>query len=217
LEKQKLAAALVLLSPFIPLIFMGEEYGETAPFLYFVSHSDPDLIDAVRSGRRQEFADFDWSQDPPDPQDPATFEQSRLDPSLATRDRHQALLNWHRELARLRAACPALSNLSKRAMTVHCDPSQRLMLVRRSHETAAALSLFTFGEAAGPVRIHPPAGSWRKRIDSAEARWMGPGSAVADRMHADGPIEIPTAAHGVVLWTDDNAAAGRTPQEEEPP
>jgi maltooligosyltrehalose trehalohydrolase len=72
----KLLAAAVLLSPSIPLVFMGEEYGETNPFQYFVSHSDPGLVDAVRKGRRGEFPS---EQEPPDPQDPATFERSKLD------------------------------------------------------------------------------------------------------------------------------------------
>jgi maltooligosyltrehalose trehalohydrolase len=71
-ERMKLAAGVVFLSPFIPLLFMGEEYGETAPFPYFISHSDADLVEAVRRGRREEFAAFGWSQEPPDPQIPMT-------------------------------------------------------------------------------------------------------------------------------------------------
>ena len=61
MEALKLAAGAVLLSPFVPLLFMGEEYGETAPFPYFISHSDPNLIEAVRQGRRDEFKAFGWS------------------------------------------------------------------------------------------------------------------------------------------------------------
>ena len=85
-EQQKLAAGAVLLSPFIPLLFMGEEYGETAPFQYFVSHSDPALIEAVRQGRREEFAAFAWQGEVPDPQDEATFRRSRLNRDLAGKE-----------------------------------------------------------------------------------------------------------------------------------
>ena len=67
----------MLLSPFVPLLFMGDEYGETAPFQYFVSHSDPSLIEAVRKGRREEFAAFKWKGEPPDPQDEGTFSNGR--------------------------------------------------------------------------------------------------------------------------------------------
>ena len=79
LEALKLAASAVLLSPFIPLLFMGEEYGEVAPFQYFISHLDPQLVDAVRRGRREEFAAFAWQGEPPDPQDIATFQRAKLD------------------------------------------------------------------------------------------------------------------------------------------
>ena len=72
-EALKLAAGLVILSPFIPLLFMGEEYAETAPFPYFISHSDPELIEAVRRGRRAEFAAFGWQGETPDPQDAKDF------------------------------------------------------------------------------------------------------------------------------------------------
>src|SRR5205807_218069 len=71
-EGLKLAAGITILSPFIPLLFMGEEYGETAPFPYFVDHSDPALIKQVRQGRRKDFARFDWQGDPPDPSEEST-------------------------------------------------------------------------------------------------------------------------------------------------
>ena len=70
---------MVILSPYIPLLFMGEEWGETAPFQYFTSHSDAALIEAVRRGRRDEFAAFRWKGEPPDPQDEATFLRCKLD------------------------------------------------------------------------------------------------------------------------------------------
>ena len=85
-EQLKLAAACVLLSPFIPLLFMGEEYGEPAPFLYFVSHTDPDLVEAVRMGRRREFREFQWKGEPPDPQAPESFRKCILNPSLRQQD-----------------------------------------------------------------------------------------------------------------------------------
>jgi maltooligosyltrehalose trehalohydrolase len=203
LEKQKLAAGLVLLSPFVPLIFMGEEYGETAPFLYFVSHSDPALIEAVRAGRRHEFASFGWQAEAPDPQDEQTFRLSRLNHSLKGELRHQTILAFYRELLALRTRCPALSTLSKRTLTVTCDRDRHLLLVQRRHGDATAFLMFNFSDEPGPARIHLPAGSWRKRIDSARRRWMGPGSNVADRLQTDGPLMVHAAPHSVVVWTTD--------------
>src|SRR6185312_4839423 len=73
LAQVRVATALLLLSPYVPLIFMGDEFGETNPFQYFVSHGDEQLVRAVREGRRAEFASFGWGGDVPDPQDHATF------------------------------------------------------------------------------------------------------------------------------------------------
>ncbi|MCL4485255.1 MAG: malto-oligosyltrehalose trehalohydrolase [Nitrospirae bacterium] len=105
-------AALVLLSPGLPLLFMGEEYGETRPFLYFTDHGDPDLISAVRKGRKEEFAAFSWSGEVPDPQDPLTFERSRLvlsDTGVTLSPFQKDLLRWTARLAGIRKSFPALS------------------------------------------------------------------------------------------------------------
>ena len=104
--KRRLAAAVVLFSPFTPLLFQGEEYGETAPFQYFTDHIDPVIADATREGRRREFARFaGFSGELPDPQDEATFERSRLTPG-EPEELYARLLRLRRELPReLEAAC----------------------------------------------------------------------------------------------------------------
>jgi maltooligosyltrehalose trehalohydrolase len=107
------AAALLLTSPFVPMLFMGEEWGASTPFRYFTDHADPALARAVSEGRRSEFREFGWNPaDVPDPQDPATFEASKLQWDEVERDEHAALLEWYRALiARRRRA------LSERART----------------------------------------------------------------------------------------------------
>ena len=87
-EALKLAAGVTLLSPYVPMLFMGEEYGETAPFQYFISHLDPALVEAVRRGRREEFAAFGWQDMVPDPQDEATFRRSQLQHQLKEKEPH---------------------------------------------------------------------------------------------------------------------------------
>ncbi|VBB44504.1 Malto-oligosyltrehalose trehalohydrolase [uncultured Desulfatiglans sp.] len=105
----KIAAALVLTSPFTPLIFQGEEWGASTPFQYFTDHQDKDLARAVREGRRKEFAAFGWEpEDVPDPQDFATFERSRLDWGEISKTPHDELLAWHRSLIALRRSEPDL-------------------------------------------------------------------------------------------------------------
>ena len=97
--QRKLAAALLLLAPHTPLLFMGEEYDETNPFQFFTSYGDRELARLVSKGRKEEFKDFGWKEIP-DPQDPATFERSRLNWSLATETNE--MLRWYRALLELR-------------------------------------------------------------------------------------------------------------------
>jgi maltooligosyltrehalose trehalohydrolase len=102
LARRKLAAALYLLSPYVPMLFMGEEYDETNPFLYFVSHGDPGLVESVRKGRREEFKAFGWSADVPDPQAEETFRRSRLDRTRSATPEGSAMLALYRALLLLR-------------------------------------------------------------------------------------------------------------------
>ena len=107
----KVGAALVLTAPFIPMLFQGEEWGASTPFLYFTDHQDPELGAAVSAGRRREFAGFGWSADEiPDPQDPETFARSKLDWEEVGRSPHAELLAWHRDLLALRGRMPDLSD-----------------------------------------------------------------------------------------------------------
>jgi maltooligosyltrehalose trehalohydrolase len=95
----KLAAALLLLSPATPLLFMGEELGETAPFQFFTDFTDPHLQKSVSEGRRHEFSGFDWTE-VPDPQSPETFERSHLHWDLANDSND--MLRWYRRLIEIR-------------------------------------------------------------------------------------------------------------------
>ena len=134
----KVGAALVLTAPFVPLLFQGEEWGASTPFQYFTDHEDPELGQAVRDGRRREFASFGWDpENVPDPQDPATFERSKLDWSELGRDAHAELLDWHRRLVRLRRATPSLSDGRLDAVRTRYDEQARWLLVERGQVTVA--------------------------------------------------------------------------------
>ncbi|WP_031075288.1 malto-oligosyltrehalose trehalohydrolase [Streptomyces sp. NRRL S-118] len=126
------AAAVVLTGPSTPMLFMGEEWGAGTPWQFFTDHTDPGLAEAVRRGRRREFAAHGWAEeDVPDPQDPATRERSCLDWSEPERDPHARLLAWHRELIALRAAQPDLTDPDLAAIRVSFDESARLLAYRR--------------------------------------------------------------------------------------
>jgi maltooligosyltrehalose trehalohydrolase len=128
----KVAAALVLLGPSVPMLFQGEEWGAGTPFLYFTDHQDPKLGRAVSEGRRREFAAFGWAPDDvPDPQSPDTFERSKLDWDEVGAGVHRDLLDWHRRLIALRRSEPALSSGTFENLSVRCDEDQRWLVVDR--------------------------------------------------------------------------------------
>ena len=134
----KIGAALVLTSPFVPMLFQGEEWGASTPFQYFTDHRDPDLGRAVSEGRRREFASFGWKpEDVPDPQDPATFERSKLDWSELGQAPHAELFEWHRELIGLRRDWPELAPGPMDATEVRYDEDARWIVIRRGRVTTA--------------------------------------------------------------------------------
>jgi maltooligosyltrehalose trehalohydrolase len=135
----RVAAALLLTSPFVPLLFQGEEWGASTPFQYFTSHADPELGAVVSEGRRSEFSSFGWAaEDVPDPQDPATFERSRLDWAELGKERHAGLLAWYKELIALRRRVPALTDPRLDRVHTDCDADLGWLVIRRGPVVTAA-------------------------------------------------------------------------------
>jgi maltooligosyltrehalose trehalohydrolase len=149
----RVAAALLLTSPFVPLLFQGEEWGAATPFQYFTGHPDLELGRAVSEGRRSEFAAFGWDPaDVPDPQDPATFERSRLDWAEIHSERHASLLAWYRRLIALRGQVPALTDPRPGRTETDYDSGAGWLVVRRGPVTVAAnLGAGAWTFPAGPA------------------------------------------------------------------
>jgi maltooligosyltrehalose trehalohydrolase len=174
----KLAAAAVLCAPHLPLLFMGEEYGETAPFAFFTSFGDAALGEAVRAGRRREYARFAWSAEPPDPQDPATFAACRLDRSRSTVPPGSWVAAWYRALLRLRAEHPALRMPDReRARVVRAGDA--LILHRWSADGATALVVLGCAPKPARVTVPVPGGGFTLAVDSEAARFGGATSSAA--------------------------------------
>ncbi|MEU6218740.1 malto-oligosyltrehalose trehalohydrolase [Streptomyces sp. NPDC047022] len=154
------AASLVLTAPFTPMLFMGEEWAAGTPWQFFTDHTDPALAEAVRRGRRREFAAHGWAEeDVPDPQDPATRDRSCLDWSEPERDRHARVLAWYRELIALRHSQPDLSDPDFEDVKITFDEEARWLAFRRG-EIRVAVNL-----AKGPARI--PLGARDARVLAA--------------------------------------------------
>ncbi len=161
---QKLAAGLLLLSPFTPMLFMGEEYGETAPFLYFTSHGDPELIAAVRKGRSEESAKFGWPGQTPDPQGEETFHSATLRHASKEQPAHRALRAFYKTLIEFRRAY-ALGHPAPMEVTGH--DAERILVARREAPAVPLVMIFHFGQA--PIRfLCPlPPGRWQLVLDSS--------------------------------------------------
>jgi maltooligosyltrehalose trehalohydrolase len=174
-EALKVATAAVLLSPNIPLLFMGDESGETAPFLYFIDHGDPTLVEAVRRGRLEEFSSFGWQGEIPDPYDPFTFERSRVRIGSPLDPQRAAMLRWTRRLTDLRTAIPSLGAGEERSgHQVWAHENERvLVLYRRALRGPEALVIMGFNHAAVSVPLREPAGRWSLRVHSGERDFAG--------------------------------------------
>jgi maltooligosyltrehalose trehalohydrolase len=136
--RAKIAAALVLSSPFIPLLFQGEEFGASTPFQYFTSFEDPEMGRLVSAGRKREFASFVWNLDEiPDPQERTTFERSKLDWTELHREPHAALLAWHKDLIGLRRALSELTDGALSAVEVRFDEDAKWLIVERGRVRVA--------------------------------------------------------------------------------
>jgi maltooligosyltrehalose trehalohydrolase len=179
----KVGAALVLTAPFVPLLFAGEEWAASSPFQYFSDHDDAALGRAVSEGRRSEFEAFGWDPESvPDPQDPATFERSRLDWSERDLPRHREMLDWYRSLVALRRATPDLRDGRLERVRTRFDETARTLVVQRGSVTLVAnldeRPRHVELEAPGPLMLGSEPGieleGGRLRLPAASCAVLGP-------------------------------------------
>jgi maltooligosyltrehalose trehalohydrolase len=171
----KVAAALLCAAPALPLLFMGEEYGETSPFQFFTSYLDPALVETVRRGRAAEFARFGWEGKLPDSSEPAAFLRSRLSHPLAGAPRHRELREYYRQWLNLRRNHPALGALGKERTQCDVDGSNSVLTLSRLGPTASGVCLVA-NLTAQPRPFSPPSAEWRVLLDSEDKRFAGSGT-----------------------------------------
>ncbi len=208
-EALKLAATAVLLSPYVPLLFMGEEYGDRAPFLFFTDFGDPSLRAAVSRGRREEFAAFGWTGEVPDPQDPSSFVRSKLNWNLQTQEPQCWLWEYYRSLLELRQQYPVLGVVRNRRLQAREMGEETLAVFRHGPGGTAAFFVLHFAPESRIVPLRLPPGPWRRVVDSSEEQFGGLGAKsppilpLARRKWA----EIELAGCGAVVYLRDPAAA----------
>ncbi len=199
-EALKLAAGAVLLSPYTPLLFMGEEWGETAPFAYFIDHSDPALVEATRKGRLEEFAHLRQERRIPDPADESTFRRAKLDRTARNSGRRAAMLGFYRELIRARKDLAARGCLGRTSFAVAGYEEEQALFVRYWSDRNDAAAILHFGRRPASIVLPVPEGRWSKRLDSAETRWDGPGSRLPDQFGSGGEVRLDVAGESASLY-----------------
>jgi maltooligosyltrehalose trehalohydrolase len=178
-------AATMLLSPAVPMLFMGEEHADPAPFLYFTDHQDAALAQAVRDGRRREFPDWSASE-VPDPQAPETRARSVIDLSLGDGGRHGEVRRWHRALISLRREHPELVDRTRCATAV--DEAHGGLAIVHGGRLAVVVAL-----GGAPVRVALPRSGWRVALDAAD--FGGPAG-----LHVDGSfVSLPPWGAAILL------------------
>jgi maltooligosyltrehalose trehalohydrolase len=204
-EGLKLAAGTVVLSPFLPLLFMGEEQGERTPFLYMTSHGDPALVEAVRKGRRGEFSSFGWKNEVPDPQLQSTLERSVLHQRPLKRDTPGGVLfAFYQELIRIRKSELWFVKSDKHRIHALALEEQNVLVVRYEEARATLLLLLNFSkepQVAGLDPEDPALGVevWTKLIESSDAHWNGPGGSVPALLRSTETAQVKLAPESLCL------------------
>lgn len=186
-RRQRVSAAIWACAPNLLMLFQGQEYGEVAPFHYFTSHTDPELVKAVRRGRQEELAGFGRPEEFADPQAKSTFDACKLDWKLIEREPHGGLLRYHRRLLALRQRLPALSNPRKdltRVWTREAPPT--LVLERQAPGNNTVLLVCNLGDETESVPLIDLGGHWQLELTSLDE-------------HVEIPSSKPRATHRVDL------------------
>ncbi|MGM0376796.1 MAG: malto-oligosyltrehalose trehalohydrolase, partial [Bacteroidota bacterium] len=185
-EMQKVIPAVYLLSPFVPMLFMGEEYGEKQPFLYFTSHSDPDLIKNVQEGRKNEFKDFIKNGKPPNPQSEETFLKSKLTRASEWSPEQKTLREWYKTLIAFRKTHPCWQPDPRdhlRAEIIHPG----VMIATGISDDQQLFMYFNFGKDLFNLKI--PA-SVEVLLFSGDSRWGGE-SGLPAGLEKDETVHLP--------------------------
>lgn len=183
----KAAAAINILSPYLPLLFMGEEYAETRPFPYFIDHKDPRLVEAVRRGRQQEFAAFGWRGMIPDPADPNTFQSAKLNWMALRQKAKRAMLAWYRDLIGLRRLCLARGSRRQPKIKGASEPAWVGLEYGIGRERRMMV-LISFSEESQCLPLPSQGRQWREVLNS-EWREYGGGMPARKRTYR-GQIEL---------------------------
>ncbi|TDH21563.1 malto-oligosyltrehalose trehalohydrolase [Segetibacter sp. 3557_3] len=201
-ELQKLLAGAVLLSPYLPMLFMGEEFSEPNPFLYFISHTNPDLVEAVRKGRKAEFAAFHLKGEAPDPASVNTFQQSKLQWSLLGQEPHKTMFRFYKALIQLRKSQPLLYNLNREGVEAKEDTKTQIIILHRRNSNHDLVCCMNFSGRQQQIELPIKPGTRANLVfNSADAEWGGPGAAGQTKSNGDsGQLDVLLQPESFIIY-----------------
>jgi maltooligosyltrehalose trehalohydrolase len=198
---QKLLAGAVLVSPYLPMLFMGEEYAEPNPFQYFVSHTDPELAEAVRKGRKKEFSAFHMEGEAPDPMAEETFNNSKLQWDLLDTEPHRTMLGYYKKLIAIRQKYPALNQLNRKELRVAFDQTRQTITLSRTARDQQVVCFMNFSTENHEVETPQTDGSWHKMLASSDPQWGGQNSIPES---VPGESRLPLPPESFTLYINQN-------------
>ena len=203
-EALKIMAGSVLLSASVPMLFMGEEFAEDAPFQYFISHSDEALIKGIREGRKKEFSYFNFQGEAPDPYDEESFKKSKLNWNFREVHHKATLLEFYKKLIRFRKEHPAYKNRARNAQRIQIDELQNLVKIEKFLEVDGEpelLIILNYKQEDATFSIHA-GNNWNLYLDSADSKWGGPGKTAPDIVSIGNSVTI--KGHSILIYTRSN-------------
>ncbi len=188
-EAAKVAAGITILSPYMPLFFMGEEYGDTAPFLFFVDYSNKELAATTKEGRKKEFNEFHWMGEVPDPSAEKTFERSKIDWRLRHQKKGDRILAYYKALIKLRKQMPKLCSFSKENIEVFSN-FDKILFFRMNEKNVTYAIVMNFSKNKTFYEYPFPGDDYVKVLDSAAESWNGPGTTLPEKTRENEKHEI---------------------------
>ena len=200
-EELKVMAGSVLISPSVPMLFMGEEFAEDAPFQYFISHTDMQLVNGIREGRKREFSYFNFKGDAPDPFAEETYTNSKLNWNFKESQQKATLFEFYKKLIQLRKNHAAFKNDDRHTVDVQMEEEKGLLKIFRHFESAEASDLYAAINYKNEDALFsiPEGSGWKLFLDSADVCLGGTGKSVIDSTQTGEAISI--KGHSILIYT----------------
>ena len=181
----KLLAGALLISPYVPLLFMGEEFASDTPFMYFISHGDELLVQAVREGRAREFSEFHCNESAPDPQSEEVFNKCKINWDSLLLQKHETIFNFYKKMISLRKEKHSFSKLIRNNLKTTTNMENNALLVEREFNGEKIIAIMNYSNSSAVIQRGMINSSWVKILDSSDKQWLGNGSKLPPLIYSD--------------------------------